>query len=147
MKVAFVYGKQPSSTLTKFFTGSTCYHVGFTDGVRFWDMNLIRRRRLWPLYPEARVRLADCPVAIDAEYLDRMLDTDDNHYGWLDYAMFALRPLYHLFGQSTRNARGVICSEMVADDLRVNGWTVLFAEVPSPADLEVAIFGGRDAIQ
>lgn len=45
MQIAFVYGRQPSSTLTKFFTGSTCYHVGFTNGEHFWDMNLIRRRR------------------------------------------------------------------------------------------------------
>lgn len=58
MQVVFVYGKPISSALTRFFTGSRCYHVGFTDGVKFWDMNLIRRRRLWPLYP------ADLELAI-----------------------------------------------------------------------------------
>lgn len=146
MKIAFIYGKQPSSTLTKFFTGSACYHVGFTNGVHFWDMNLIRRRRLWPLYPEGRVILAECPVEISSDYLDHMLDTDDNTYGWRDYLIFALRPLYHLFGQSTRNAGGVICSEMVADDLKANGWAVKFKEVPSPADLELAIFGRKDVL-
>ena len=112
MKIAFIYGKQPSSTLTKFFTGSACYHVGFTNGVHFWDMNLIRRRRLWPLYPEGHVILAECPVEISADYLDHMLDTDDHTYGWRDYLLFALRPLYHLFGQSTRNAGGVIVSKV-----------------------------------
>mgnify|MGYP001160656328 CR=1 FL=1 len=146
MKIAFIYGKQPSSTLTKFFTGSACYHVGFTNGVHFWDMNLIRRRRLWPLYPEGRVILAECPVEISADYLDHMLDTDEHTYGWRDYLLFALRPLYHLFGQSTRNAGGVICSEMVADDLKANGWAVRFDEVPSPADLELAIIGRKDAL-
>lgn len=146
MKIAFIYGKRPSSTLTKFFTGSTCYHVGFTDGVRFWDMNLIRRRRLWPMYPEGRVILMDCPVEVSAEYLDRLLDTDDATYGWRDYLLFALRPFYHLAGKSTRNAGGTICSEMVADDLRANGWPVQFDEVPSPADLELVILGRKDAI-
>lgn len=146
MKIAFIYGKRPSSTLTKFFTGSTCYHVGFTDGVRFWDMNLIRRRRLWPMYPEGRVILADCPAEISAEYLDHRLDTDDATYGWRDYLLFALRPFYHLIGKSTRNAGGTICSEMVADDLRANGWPVQFDEVPSPADLELVILGRKDAI-
>ena len=137
MKIAFIYGKKPSSVLTKFFTGSTCYHVGFTDGRRLWDMNLIRRRRLWDgLYPPEHVRLADCPVEITAEYLDRQLDTDDSTYGWKDYILFALRPVYHFFGRSTRNLGGVICSELVYSDLNACGWSVRFAEVPSPADLE-----------
>lgn len=146
MQLAFIYGKQPSSTLTKIFTGSTCYHVGFTDGQKFWDMNLLRRRRLWPLYPPHRVILVDTPVPLTAEYLDRMLDTDVQRYGVLDYLLFALRPLYHLVGKSTRNAGGIICSEMVANDLAANGWPVRFPEVPSPADLEQAVLGLRDAV-
>lgn len=146
MKIAFIYGKQPSSTLTRIFTGSTCYHVGFTDGKRFWDMHLIRRRRLWPRYPEEHVILVDCPVDVSAEYLDHRLDTDDAVYGWRDYLLFALRPFYHLVGKSTRNAGGVICSEMVAEDLRANGWPVRFDEVPSPGDLELLILGRKDAI-
>ena len=146
MKIAFIYNKIPYALLTKIFTGSTCYHVGFTDGVRFWDMHLIRRRRLWPQYPEKYVILADCPVDVSAEYLDHRLDTDDATYGWRDYLLFMLRPFYHLVGKSTRNANGTICSEMVADDLAANGWHVQFGEVPSPADLELAILGRRDAI-
>ncbi len=137
MKVVFVYGKQPSATLTRLFTGSTCYHVGFTDGQHFWDMNLIRRRRLWEgMYPPEHVRLIECPVDVTAEYLDHKLDTDESTYGWKDYALFALRPLYHLFGRSTRNLGGVICSELVCGDLNACGWSVKFEEVSSPADLE-----------
>jgi hypothetical protein len=147
MQVVFVYGKQPSSTLTRLFTGSTCYHVGFTDGVKFWDMNLIRRRRLWPQYVTRKTIAFTCPVPVSAEYLDRMLDTDANHYGFVDYFLFLLRPLYHLIGRSTRNAGGVICSEMVANDLRANGWEVEYPEVPSPADLERVILGRIDAIR
>lgn len=146
MKLAFLYGKVPSSWLTRLFTGSTCYHVGFTDGEHFWDMHLIRRRRLWAgLYAPNHFLLADCPVEVTAKYLDHRLDTDDSTYGWVDYCLFALRPLAHLVGRSTRNAHGVICSEMVADDLARCGWPVRFAEVPSPGDLESAIFGFRNA--
>ncbi len=144
MKIAFIYGKKPSSTLTKIFTGSTCYHVGFTDGVKFWDMHLIRRRRLWSIYNNKKTVLIEAPVSITAEYLDHKLDTDDAKYGIIDYLLFGLRPIYHLFGKSTRNAGGVICSEMVADDLNANGWRYTFKEVPSPADIEYALGGERD---
>ena len=109
-------------------------------------MHLIRRRRLWPTYQPEHVVLAKCPVEVTAEYLDRMLDTDDSVYGWRDYLLFAIRPLYHLFGGSTRNAGGVICSEMVANDLNALGWNKNFGEVPSPADLEAVILNKRDAI-
>lgn len=146
MQIVFVYGKPLSSALTKFFTGSTCYHCGFTDGVKFWDMNLIRRRRNWPMYPAERVIVVDCPVAVTAEYLDHMLDTDQSHYGVIDYLLFGFRWAYHLVGKSTRNAGGVICSEMIASDLIQNGWVGHFEEVPAPADLELAIIGRRDAI-
>ncbi len=146
MQIAFIYGNSLSSKLTKFFTGSTCYHVAFTDGTRMWDMHLIRRRRLWPHYPQSRVILVPTPVPVTAEYLDHQLDTDEARYGVMDYLFFGFRWAYHLVGKSTRNAGGVICSEMVADDLRRNGWPVEFAEVPSPADLEARLLGLVDAI-
>lgn len=147
MKVVFIYGKPVSSALTKFFTGSSCYHVGFTDGVKFWDMNLIRRRRLWEgLYPPLHVIVTETPVDMTAEYLDYMLDTDTATYGVIDYLLFSVRGLFHLFGRSTRNAGGVICSEMVANDMQKHGWRNSFYEVPSPADLELAILGKLDAI-
>jgi len=146
MKLAFIYGKQPSSTLTKIFTGSSCYHVGFTDGVKFWDMHLIRRRRLWSIYNDKKTVLIEAPVSITAEYLDHKLDTDEARYGVIDYILFGLRPIYHFFGKSTRNAGGVICSEMVVDDLNANGWRYTFKEVPSPADIELALGGKKDLI-
>lgn len=140
MNVVFVYNKFPSSLLTLIATGSACYHVAFADGEYLWDMNLIRRRRLWPEYmAKHTVFTAPCPVEVTREYLDRMLDTDESTYGVWDYLLFALRPIYHLFGKSTRNRKGIICSEMVYEDLKANGWQVRFAEVPSPADLERAI--------
>jgi hypothetical protein len=144
MKIAFIYGKKPSSTLTKIFTGSTCYHVGFTNELHFWDMNLIRRRRLWSIYNNKKTVLIEAPVSITSEYLDHKLDTDEARYGVIDYILFGLRPIYHLFGKSTRNAGGVICSEMVVDDLNANGWRYAFKEVPSPADLEYSLGGKRE---
>lgn len=147
MKIVFIYGNRFNSRLTRFFTGSTCYHVGFTDGVKFWDMHKIRRRRLWDgMYPPARYLLADCPAPVTAEYLDHQLDTDNSTYGYVDYLLFGLRWFYHLVGKSTRNAGGVICSEMVASDLAACGWRKRFYEVPSPADLELSILKKKDAI-
>lgn len=140
MNCVFVYNKFPSSLLTMIATGSTCYHVGFADDDYFWDMNLIRRRRLWPEYKAAHtVITVPCPVEVTREYLDRKLDTDESTYGICDYLLFALRPIYHLLGKSTRNRKGEICSEMVYDDLVKNGWWVRFEEVPSPADFERTI--------
>jgi hypothetical protein len=71
--------------------------------------------------------------------MDQLLSTADYNYGYIDYLLFALRPIYHLFGKSTRNADGVICSELVYSVLLMNGWKHRFKEVPSPADLERVI--------
>jgi hypothetical protein len=148
VQVAFVYGKRPSSTLTRIFTGSTCYHVGFTDGRHFWDMNLLRRRRRWPAYPVERVILVEAPVPVSRDYLEEQLETDESSYSWLDYASFAVRWLAEKLRLSIGNAKGLICSEMVLQDLVANGWQppAGFPEVPSPADLEQVLLGRRDAI-
>lgn len=149
MKVGFAYNHGISSKLTKFWTGSSCYHVFFVDleNDKMHDMNLLRRRRVWTgQYDPKDVILVDAPVAITPTYLEYRLDVDDAKYGVFDYCLFALRPLFHLFGKSTPNKDGVICSEMVYNDLRACGWTTVFPEVPSPADLEVALLGRKDAI-
>lgn len=82
--------------------------------------------------------LFDAPACITAAYLERQLDVDTATYGWQDYLLFALRPLYHLFGKSTRNAGGVICSEMINNDIRACGGVTPWATSdapPSPCDL------------
>lgn len=139
MKIAFIYStRKLSGKLTQIFTGSRCYHVAWVDesGGVMYDMHLLRRKRLWPQYDEANVRLVPSPVPVTRDFLERKLLTDNSAYGFIDYCLFALRPIYHLFGFSTRNAKGVICSEMIYNDLMENGWTHRFWEVPSPADLE-----------
>lgn len=140
MKLAFIFNAHKTSgKLTHFFTGCYCYHVAWVDeeaGVMY-DMHLIRRRRAWPHYQEAQVVLVDLPK-VTRSYLEDKLTTDGSVYGWRDYLLFFLRPLYHLLGASTRNTGGVICSEMVNNDLWANGvpthWQPGEAP-PSPCDL------------
>lgn len=140
MKLAVVFNHRKwSGRLTKWFTGCYAYHVAWVDedAGLMYDQHLIRRRRVWPRYPDAEVLLFDFP-SVTREHLERMLSTDGHTYGWRDYVLFALRPVYHVFGRSTRNAYGVICSEMVNNDLRACGvvtpWHE-FAPPPSPCDL------------
>lgn len=102
-----------------------------------YDMNLLRRRRPWPYYRDGQVLLFDAPGNVTVEYLEAQLTSDENHYGFWDYLLFALRPLYHLIGKSTRNTGGVICSEMVNNDIWECGgrtpWPPAGAP-PSPCD-------------
>jgi len=144
MRIAFISSRDKlSGKITRFFTGSYCYHVGFTDGIYFWDMHLLARRRYWwGLYPTQSFRLVDTPVEVSAECLDDFMTRSNDVYSITDYLLFALRPIYHLFGKSTRNRDGMICSELVADVLIDNGWEVKFDEVPSPADLERLLVNG-----
>ncbi len=148
MKIAFIYSTTKlSGKLCKWWTGSYCYHVAWVDEAAglMYDMHLIRRYRKWSHYSPDTVRLVESPVPVRGDYLMRQLLQDENTYGFLDYCLFAFRPLFHLFGRSTPNAGGVICSEMVYEDLRANGWPVTFDEVPSPADLERVLLSGKDA--
>jgi len=46
-----------------------------------YDMNLLRRRRKWPHYPEAQVALFDSPADVTREYLEEQLTSDENRYG------------------------------------------------------------------
>lgn len=141
VKLAIIFNDHKlSGRLTRFFTGCSAYHTAWVDEEAglLYDMHLIRRRRPWPHYPEARVALFEPPVPVSREFLEERLTADDSTYGVIDYCLFALRPLFHLFGRSTRNAGGVICSEMINDDLRACGAATPWppeGEVPSPCDL------------
>lgn len=124
--------------LTKLFTGEYIYHAGWlSDEGMFYDMNLLSRRRQWPRYTDAELFLFDFPE-VTTEYLEHQLTTDESTYGVWDYLLFALRPIYHLFGKSTVNVNGQICSEKCANDLRNNGVKLPWKATdppPSPADL------------
>ena len=140
MKLAIILNDDKlSGKLTKIFTGCAAYHAAWVDEDEglMYDMHWIRRRRLWPHYRSGQVILHDFPK-VTREYLEERLSTDEVWYGVLDYVLFALRPIYHLFGKSTRNASGQICSGMINLDLIACGyatpWPVLGAE-PSPCDL------------
>lgn len=148
MKLAIIINANKlSGRLTRFFTGCPAYHAAWVDEEAglMYDMNLLRRRRKWPYYPQDQVALFDAPGNVTRAYLEDKLTSDENHYGFVDYLLFALRPLYHLFGKSTRNAGGVICSEMVNVDIWNCGGTTPWRPSeppPSPCDL-YAFMSGR----
>jgi hypothetical protein len=142
MKLAVILGnpkKNLMSRMTSIFTKCPAYHVAWVDLEEnlMYDMSWLRRRRVWPQYIDQEVVLYDFPI-VTKEYLEHKLSTDNSDYGFVDFVLFALRPIYHLFGKSTRNASGVICSEMVNNDIIACGGTTPFDPVnapPSPCDI------------
>lgn len=138
-KLGIVYGKGLPSMLTTLFTGSRAYHTIWLTDEYIYDMHLIRRRRDKTVYDNKEVHYYDFPK-VTAKYLEDRLTYDSSSYGWKDYMLFALRPLYHLIGQNTRNQNGLICSEMCNVDLVASGYTTLWSidqEPPSPYGLEL----------
>lgn len=127
--------KKLSGKLTNYFTGSPAYHIGFVDTEKnkFYDQNLIARRRLWPHYPPENVKLYKCPVNVTATMLEYWLDTNEDWYGVLDYLAFGIRKLFPRFKGSYK---GAICSEAVANILVSAGWGNVFSQTLSPADFE-----------
>lgn len=142
MKLVFIHAHPAdklSARLTLWFTGSTAYHVGFVceETGTFYDMNLLPRKLAWPRYNPPKWTTSYSMPKLTREMCEENLKRDSTiTYGWLDYLLFGLRPIYHLFGQSTRNAGGMICSEMCALWLREAGYDAPVDPVPSPADLE-----------
>lgn len=142
MKLAIIHapaGKKISAWLTKLFTGDTSYHCGFVDESdgTFFDMHLLPRKTHWPRYAVPKwVNLYDVPKLTRADCEEFLKRDSEQTYGWKDYILFGLRPLYHLFGKSTRNAGGMICSEMCAIWLARVGYDAPTSPVPSPADVE-----------
>ena len=139
--VFFLEDKGIYGFLTRRFTGCSAGHVGFLcpDSGWFYDMYLMRRRRKWPVGDTRKVVAFDAPVQVPEQYLiDKILDSGSEYYGFVDFLLFALRPLYRLLGRPVRNHNGIICSEMVNDDLIENGWPSFWQETsapPSPCDL------------
>lgn len=124
-----------SGKLTRLFTGSPAYHIGFVDTVRgkFYDMNLLFRRREWPHYSPEHVRLYACPVDLTAADLEWWLDTDEDWYGMFDYLSFGIKKL---IPGARMSFKGAVCSEKVWQILKWKGWALSFDGVPSPADFE-----------
>lgn len=136
IKIAIISNpKKLSGWLTRIFTGSPAYHIGFVDedNFKFYDQHLIFRRRIWPHYHADTVTMYDCPVSVTTADLEHWLDTSDDWYGVLDYMFFAIRKL---FPNANRSFKGSICSETVNNILLAHGWSYRFASTPSPADFE-----------
>ena len=128
--------KKLSGRLTSIFAGSPAYHIGFVDtnSSKFYDMNLLFRRRNWPHYAAENVKLYQCPVEITAENLEEELDTSEDWYSPLDYLAFGFKKL---FFKSRPSFKGAICSEKVEQILvEYGGWVSPFKFTPSPTDFE-----------
>jgi hypothetical protein len=124
-----------SSRLTLIFAGSMAYHIGFVDDVenKFYDQNLLFRRRRHPHYKPEHMKFYRCPVEITREDLEHWLETDNAWYGVMDYLFFGIRKL---FPGAKGTFKGVICSEAVENILKSKGWNSPFTNVPSPTDFE-----------
>lgn len=140
MKLGIIFNQNKwNARLTNFFTGCYAYHTVWVDEESgfMYDMNKLRRKRKWPRYNEDEVLLFDIPE-VTREYLEMKNLSDDTLYGYLDYLLFGLRWFYHLIGKPTRNAGGMICSEMTNIDLWNSGvitpWKPEDAP-PSPCDI------------
>lgn len=137
----------------KVFTGCYSYHCGIlmNDTKMFYDMFWMRRRQPWDEvvqkvnHQSAVFKIVDSPVEIAEDYLVESILDANTHYGIFDYALFATRWIFHLFGKATKNAQGMICSEMVYYDLLVHKWGEHFQEVPSPCDL-IRTLSGRSKL-
>lgn len=135
--------------LCKLFTGYADYHVGITDGLYFWDQDLLFRKRKWKPKKDEDVTLIKCPVQLSSDYLDNLvLDNVErlcdeksikNIYGYLEYIRIGLTRLGFEF---KHNVIGVVCSGRVRNILYENGWSKLGNQddlEPSPADLRRAL--------
>lgn len=140
MKLGIVFNHNKwNGKLTKLFTGCYAYHTVWVDeeAMIMYDMNKLRRKRPWPRYKDDEILLFDFPE-VTREYLEIKNNTDDTQYGYIDYILFGFRWLYHLIGKPTRNAGGMICSEMSNIDLWNCGVTTPWNPKdapPSPCDL------------
>jgi hypothetical protein len=137
--------------LTKFFTGCPAYHIGFLDEAsnRFYDMNLLFRRRIWPVYVGDQYEMYDCPISLSAADLERQLETDWDYYGVLDYLFFGLRKIPQFFGFTVKNYKGSICSEKVNQILIDHGWDSpwgLHDMPPSPCDWRTYLIASKTSV-
>ena len=109
--------------LCKLFTGLADYHVGITDGIHFWDQDLLFRKRNWNPREE-EVTLIKSPVPLTSDYLDYLVlenvkdlcedKSIKNIYGYLEYIRIGLTRLGFEF---KHNIIGVVCSGRVRNIL------------------------------
>lgn len=140
-QIVFVLNnRRLSGRLTRFFTGCYCYHVGIRIGDKFYDMKWRRRVRDWKpsYYPNDRYIVFNSPVKINEKFLIEKMIGTDAHYGFKDYLLFALKPLFKLFKIPLKNQDGMICSEQVNNDLIDMGWNSPWSKTehpPSPCEM------------
>jgi len=152
VKIVIILSKDNTlGKLTTFFTWCPAYHIGFIDedSNRFYDMDIVFRRRLWPYYSEAEYELYDCPVPLTATDLEVHLETDKDYYGFTDYLFFAIRKLPKFLGFKVKNHKGAICSEKVNQILVSHGWVSPWGvnePPPSPCDWREYLIGTKTSV-
>lgn len=124
-QIVFVLNQRRfSGVLTHLFTGCYCYHVGIRIGDNFYDMKWKRRQRKWKptYYPNDHYIIFDSPVILDEKILIEKMIGEKDHYGFMDYLLFVIRPISKIFKIPLKNQDGLICSEQVNNDLIESGW-------------------------
>lgn len=144
MQVAILFAnprKRWTAALARVFTGTYAFHCGFFDPQTrdFFDISVRPRRVAWDEYAKPWMNAYAFDVALTREQCEAFLAQDEREkYSRTDYALFALRPFFRLFGREAKNTGGVICSELVNSWLIRGGVKTPFSArigPPSPTDL------------
>lgn len=140
MKVAFIRSRNRwyfPALLTRWFTGCGVFHVGFysEETGSFYDMNVTRRKiKFFKSYLKDYKDYTLYPCRVTERYLEQKIETNQDKYSYIDYILFFFRWL----GFKVKDNKGLVCSEMVNEDLRqfnVDTPWPADAPPPSPCDL------------
>lgn len=144
MRVAILFAnprKKWTAALARMFTGTYAFHCGFYDPTarEFYDISVVPRRVSWDHYRRPWIDAFAFDVDVTREQIEAFMREDAREtYSFGDYALFAIRPFFRLFGREAPNSGGVICSELVNNWLWRAGVRTPFDPAdspPSPTDL------------
>lgn len=123
-----------SNAITRFFTGSPVYHLGWLDVDRkvLYDFHFVRRSRPWPLpCKSSTFEFKDLP-GVTLEYIkDKTLEARLKPT-FKDRVLFTLRFAYHLLGLSTRGVGGHTAASEANSDLLACGYNTPWLLVKPP---------------
>lgn len=142
LRIVFFKNKPLFKFLSRIFTGCKYHHIGFIKNGYLYDMNWMRRRVEWEPEKFGAHYIMDAPVDIPEHYFYNKILNNNPSYGFADYFLFLVRPILKRFRIIPHNKDGIICSEMVNDDLVLHGWHSPFRSrkaPPSPCDIYVAL--------
>lgn len=139
--IVFSNKKKLAGILCNIFTGGPEHHIGFMINDNIYDMFLMRRKTKLDHWKRRGqfIYIFDSPVEISEEYFVNKILNDNVEYGFLDYIAFTYRWFFKiLLKKKLKDKSGLICSEMVNEDLIDNGFVTKFKKndfPPSPHDM------------